>query len=60
MNNIYSQRELQSSCIAVLQSEGLTNGEAERLFGETGATRIDLSISHTSEHAVAQVILESE
>jgi holo-[acyl-carrier protein] synthase len=34
-------------------------GEAERLFGETGASRIHLSISHTSEHAVAQVIFES-
>ncbi|MBX3293501.1 MAG: holo-ACP synthase [Acidobacteria bacterium] len=35
------------------------SGEAERLFSEMGASRIHLSISHTSEHAVAQVIFES-
>jgi len=28
------------------------------LFRRTGATRAHLSISHTSEHAIAQVILE--
>ena len=33
-------------------------GEAERLFHESGAARMHLSISHTSEHAVAQVIFE--
>ena len=31
---------------------------ALELFRRTGATRAHLSISHTSEHAVAQVILE--
>jgi holo-[acyl-carrier protein] synthase len=35
------------------------SGEAERLFRESGAQRIHLSISHTSEHAVAQVIFEA-
>ena len=34
-------------------------GEAARLFGETRAANIHISISHTSEHAVAQVIFES-
>jgi holo-[acyl-carrier protein] synthase len=34
------------------------NGEAARLFSATGAAHIHLTISHTSEHAVAQVILE--
>lgn len=33
-------------------------GEAERLFNESGAARMHVSISHTSEHAVAQVIFE--
>lgn len=33
-------------------------GEALRILGETGASRVHLSISHTTEHAVAQVILE--
>ena len=33
-------------------------GEAKRLLKELGAERIHLSISHTAEHAVAQVILE--
>ncbi len=32
--------------------------EAKRLFDELGANRIHVSISHTSEHATAQVILE--
>jgi holo-[acyl-carrier protein] synthase len=35
------------------------NGEARRLLTEMNATRIHLSISHTTEHAVAQVILEN-
>jgi holo-[acyl-carrier protein] synthase len=35
-------------------------GEAKRLLKELGAERIHLSISHTAEHAVAQVILEAE
>jgi holo-[acyl-carrier protein] synthase len=34
-------------------------GEAARLFSETRAARMHISISHTSEHAVAQVIFES-
>ncbi len=35
----------------------ITN-EAARLMDATGATDIHLSISHTKDHAVAQVILE--
>jgi holo-[acyl-carrier protein] synthase len=35
------------------------SGEASTLFKNTGATRSHLSISHTSEHAVAQVIFEA-
>ncbi len=35
------------------------SGEASRLFKKTGAARIHVSISHTSEHAVAHVIFES-
>ena len=33
-------------------------GEAARLFETSGATALHVSISHTSEHAVAQVIFE--
>ena len=33
-------------------------GEAARLFAETRAAQIHISISHTAEHAVAQVIFE--
>ena len=33
-------------------------GEAARLFEATGAGSLHVSISHTSEHAVAHVILE--
>ena len=33
-------------------------GEAKRLLAETGADAVHLSISHTAEHAVAQVIFE--
>ncbi|MEO7674428.1 MAG: holo-ACP synthase [Pyrinomonadaceae bacterium] len=33
-------------------------GEAARLMEQMGATNVHLSISHTSEHAIAQVILE--
>jgi holo-[acyl-carrier protein] synthase len=36
----------------------ILTGEALRLFEETGATGIHLSLSHTSEHAIAQVVLE--
>ncbi len=35
----------------------ITN-EAARLMEKMGATNIHLSISHTNEHAIAQVILE--
>lgn len=34
------------------------SGEAAELFKNSGATQMHLSISHTSEHAVAQVIFE--
>lgn len=33
-------------------------GEARRLYENLGANKIHLSMSHTTEHAVAQVILE--
>ena len=33
-------------------------GEAKRILDERGANAVHLSISHTAEHAVAQVILE--
>jgi holo-[acyl-carrier protein] synthase len=33
-------------------------GEAQRILAERGADRLHLSISHTSEHAIAEVILE--
>jgi holo-[acyl-carrier protein] synthase len=35
------------------------SGEAKKLLKDLGAERIHLSISHTSEHATAQVIFES-
>ncbi len=34
------------------------SGEASTLFMSSGATHMHLSISHTTEHAVAQVIFE--
>ena len=34
------------------------SGEARRIMADRGADRIHVSISHTAEHAVAQVILE--
>jgi holo-[acyl-carrier protein] synthase len=34
------------------------SGEASNLFEKSGATRMHVSMSHTSEHAVAQVIFE--
>ncbi|MDH3493394.1 MAG: holo-ACP synthase [Acidobacteriota bacterium] len=35
------------------------SGEALRLLDQLGAVRVHLSISHTSEHATANVVLES-
>jgi holo-[acyl-carrier protein] synthase len=35
------------------------SGEASALFLKTGATRSHISISHTAEHAVAQIIFEN-
>lgn len=34
------------------------SGEAKRIADERGATAVHVSISHTAEHAVAQVLLE--
>jgi holo-[acyl-carrier protein] synthase len=34
------------------------HGEVKRLFEQSGATAAHLSLSHTTEHAIAQVILE--
>jgi len=34
------------------------SGEAEKIFQNLGANAIHLSMSHTTEHAVAQVIFE--
>jgi holo-[acyl-carrier protein] synthase len=36
----------------------ILHGEVKRLFDNSGATRAHLSISHTTEHAIAQVVLE--
>lgn len=36
------------------------SGEVRALFEQSGATASHLSISHTSEHAIAQVILERD
>jgi len=36
----------------------LFNGRARELFAASGATAAHLSIAHTSEHAIAEVILE--
>ncbi len=36
------------------------HGEAKRLFEKSGATISHLSISHTGEHAIAEVILEGD
>jgi holo-[acyl-carrier protein] synthase len=35
------------------------HGPVRRLFMSSGATAAHLSISHTSEHAIAQVVLET-
>ena len=34
------------------------HGESQRLFKASGATLAHLSISHTTQHAIAQVVLE--
>jgi holo-[acyl-carrier protein] synthase len=34
------------------------HGRARQLFDELGATQAHISISHTSEHAIAEVVLE--
>ncbi len=34
------------------------HGEAKKLFAASGATVAHLSISHTTQHAIAQVVLE--
>jgi len=36
----------------------LFNGRARELFAASGATAAHLSIAHTNEHAIAEVILE--
>ena len=36
----------------------LFHGRARELYEQTGATAAHLSISHTTEHAIAEVILE--
>jgi holo-[acyl-carrier protein] synthase len=33
-------------------------GEAKKLFEESGATSVHLSMAHTTEHAIAEVVLE--
>ena len=49
--------------IEVIQSdEGVPSlnitGEAETIFNNLGASTVHVSLSHTTEHAIAQVILE--
>ena len=34
------------------------HGQVKELFARSGATAVHLSLSHTSEHAIAQVVLE--
>jgi holo-[acyl-carrier protein] synthase len=36
----------------------ILNGPVKELFEKSGATTAHLSIAHTSEHAIAQVVLE--
>lgn len=36
----------------------MLSGKAAELFAASGANRIHVSLSHTSQHAIAQVILE--
>ena len=35
-------------------------GEAKEILDRMGATRIHVSLSHTHEHATAQVVLEKD
>ena len=34
------------------------HGQVQELFEKSGATSVHLSLSHTSEHAIAEVVLE--
>jgi holo-[acyl-carrier protein] synthase len=47
----------------VVNEEGapsiVVTGAAQKILDRLGATRIHLSLSHTNEHATAQVLLES-
>jgi len=36
----------------------ILHGTVKELFGSSGATAAHLSLSHTSEHAIAEVVLE--
>ena len=36
----------------------ILHGRVKELFDKSGATAVHLSLSHTSEHAIAEVILE--
>jgi holo-[acyl-carrier protein] synthase len=38
----------------------ILHGEVKTLFEKSGASAAHLSLSHTSEHAIAQVILEQD
>ena len=38
--------------------EIMLSGKAAELFAASGANRIHVSLSHTSQHAIAQIILE--
>ncbi len=38
----------------------ILHGQVEELFRSSGATAAHLSLSHTSEHAIAQVVLEKD
>ena len=38
----------------------ILHGEVKMLFEKSGASAAHLSISHTSEHAIAQVVLERD
>lgn len=46
----------------VSDAEGIPSlnitGEAKRILDQRGATSVHLSMSHTTDHAIAQVILE--